>query len=137
MANARGEINRFQRLSGGSAQASTIAKPSLPVGFASGNFGALASHAMTADKPQTPVWRRGNSFVAAVSFGLNARTAKSILYRAANQSDVNSKHFQDHGDVHKGQFKDVLFYPEDYRQNFGAQVSSRATLIVGMICKAP
>ena len=38
-----GEINRFQRLTDDIVQPVDDAKPSLPVGFASSNWGALAS----------------------------------------------------------------------------------------------
>ena len=59
---------------------------------------------------------RGNSFVAAVSFGKRV-TAKSIL-AGGESSDVNSKHFQDQAEMYtKGQFKEVLFYPEDIAKN--------------------
>ncbi|TXI90751.1 MAG: acylase [Burkholderiaceae bacterium] len=112
-----GEINRFQRLSGEIGAGFDDSKPSLPVGFASGNFGALASYAMTAKQTTKRLYGdRGNSFVAAVSFGRRV-TAKSIL-AGGESSDVNSKHFQDQAEMYsKGQFKDVLFYPEDITKN--------------------
>ena len=112
-----GEINRFQRLSGDVKAGFDDSKPSLPVGFASGNFGALASYAMTAKQTTKRIYGdRGNSFVAAVSFGKRV-TAKSIL-AGGESSDVNSKHFQDQAEMYtKGQFKEVLFYPEDIAKN--------------------
>jgi acyl-homoserine-lactone acylase len=112
-----GEINRFQRLSGDVNAGFDDSKPSFPVGFASGNWGALASFGMTAKQTTKRIYGdRGNSFVAAVSFGKRV-SAKSIL-AGGESSNVNSKHFQDQAEMYsKGQFKDVLFYPEDIAKN--------------------
>jgi acyl-homoserine-lactone acylase len=59
---------------------------------------------------------RGNSFVAVVSFGPRLQ-AKSIL-AGGNSGDPNSPHFNDQGEMYsKGEFKDVLFYPEDIEKH--------------------
>ena len=108
-----GEINRFQRLSGDIDAGYDDSKPSFPVAFASGTWGSLASFGMTAKQTTKRIYGdRGNSFVAAVSFGPRL-VAKSIL-AGGESSDINSPHFQDQAQMYsKGQFKDVLFYPED------------------------
>ncbi len=108
-----GEINRFQRLSGAVDQQYDDSQPSYPVGFASANWGALASFGMVAKQSTKRIYGdRGNSFVAAVEFGPRLR-AKSIL--AGGQSaDPASKHFNDQAAMYsRGAFKDVLFYKDD------------------------
>jgi acyl-homoserine lactone acylase PvdQ len=58
----------------------------------------------------------GNSFVAVVEFGRKVR-AKSVV-TGGSSGDPASKHFNDQSPLYaNGQFKDVLFYPEDYRRN--------------------
>ncbi|MFA9274055.1 MAG: penicillin acylase family protein [Candidatus Aquirickettsiella gammari] len=108
-----GEINRFQRLSGEIDAAYDDSKPSWPVAFASGNWGSLASFGMVAKQTTKRIYGdRGNSFVAVVSFGPRIQ-AKSILAGGVN-SDPKSPHFNDQAEMYsKGEFKDVLFYPED------------------------
>lgn len=108
-----GEINRFQRLSGDIDAKYDDSKPSFPVAFASGNWGSLASFGMVAKQTTKRIYGdRGNSFVAVVSFGPRIQ-AKSILAGGVN-SDPKSPHFNDQGEMYsKGEFKDVLFYPED------------------------
>lgn len=108
-----GEINRFQRLTGDIVQPFDDGKPSIPVPYASGNWGALAAYGMTSPQTTKRLYgERGNSFVAAVEFGPRIR-AKSIL--AGGQSgDPASPHFSDQADMYaRGEFKDVLFYKED------------------------
>ena len=114
---AWGEINRFQRLSGDIHASYDDDKPSWPVAFASGNWGALASYGMTAKQTTKRIYGdRGNSFVAVVSFGPRLQ-AKSIL-AGGNSGDPKSPHFNDQGEMYsKGEFKDVLFYPEDIEKN--------------------
>lgn len=112
-----GEINRFQRLTGDIVQPFDDSKPSLPVPFASGNWGALAAYGMTSQQRTKRIYgERGNSFVAAVEFGPRIR-AKSIL--AGGQSgDPASPHFNDQAEMYaRGEFKDVLFYKEDIEKN--------------------
>ncbi|MNM20518.1 Glutaryl-7-aminocephalosporanic-acid acylase precursor [compost metagenome] len=108
-----GEINRFQRLTGDVVQPFDDAKPSLPVPYASGNWGALAAYGQSSKSTTRRIYgERGNSFVAAVEFGPRIK-AKSIL--AGGQSgDPTSPHFNDQAAMYaRGAFKEVLFYPED------------------------
>lgn len=112
-----GEINRFQRLSGDVDQQYDDGKPSIPVAFASANWGSLASFGMSARQNTRRIYGdRGNSFVAAVEFGPRIK-AKSIL--AGGQSgDPRSPHFNDQAAMYaRGEFKDVLFYKEDIERN--------------------
>jgi acyl-homoserine lactone acylase PvdQ len=112
-----GELNRFQRVSGDLEQPYSDAKPSLPVGFASSAWGCLPSYtSRTFPGTQKRYGVNGNSFVCAVEFGDRVR-AKSLL--AGGQSgDPNSPHFADQAAMYaQGQFKDVLFYPEEVRQH--------------------
>lgn len=112
-----GEINRFQRLSGAVNGQYDDSQPSYPVGFASANWGSLASFGMVAKQTTKRIYGdRGNSFVAAVEFGPRVR-AKSIL--AGGQSaDPRSPHFNDQAAMYsRGEFKEVLFYKEDILKN--------------------
>lgn len=112
-----GEINRYQRLTGDIVQPFDDAQPSLPVPYASGNWGALAAYGQSSKSTTKRIYgERGNSFVAAVEFGPRIR-AKSIL--AGGQSgDPQSPHFQDQAVMYaRGQFKEVLFYPEQVEQH--------------------
>lgn len=108
-----GEINRFQRLTGDIQQQFDDTKPSVPVGMASGNWGALASFGARGSVGTKRIYGSyGNSFVAVVEFGEKVK-AKSML--AGGQSgDPSSPHFNDqlqrYADV---QFKDVAYYRED------------------------
>ncbi len=108
-----GEINRFQRLSGAIDAGFDDAKPYVPVGLASGNWGALAAYGARATENTKRLYGyRGNSFVAVVEFGEKVR-AKSIL-AGGQQADPNSPHFFDQAQRYAdAQFKEVLFYRED------------------------
>ncbi|MBA5687571.1 penicillin acylase family protein [Rugamonas apoptosis] len=112
-----GEINRFQRLTGDIVQPFDDSKPSLPVGFASANWGALASFGMTSKANTKRIYgERGNSFVAAVEFGPRIK-ARSIL-AGGESGDPASPHFNDQAAMYaRGEFKDVLFYKEDVEKN--------------------
>ena len=107
-----GEINRFQRVNGNIKQPFDDAKPSLPVGFASGRWGALASYGARQYDTKRIYGTSGNSFVAVVEFGDKVK-AKSML--AGGQSgDPQSPHFYDQAQRYIDvQFKDVLYYRED------------------------
>ncbi|MET0267688.1 MAG: penicillin acylase family protein, partial [Duganella sp.] len=116
-----GEINRFQRLTGDLVQPFDDSKPSLPVAYPSGNWGALAAYGMTSKQTTRRIYgERGNSFVAAVEFGPRIK-ARSIL--AGGQSgDPASPHFADQAEMFvRGEFKEVLFYREDVERNLERQ----------------
>jgi len=109
-----GDVNRYQRLNGDIKQKFDDTKPSIPIGFASGRWGALAAYGVSYRNPDAKkiYGTRGNSFVAVVEFGDTVK-AKTIL--AGGQSgDPNSPHFndqaQDYADV---KFKDVPYYKDD------------------------
>ncbi|WP_394974730.1 acylase [uncultured Croceitalea sp.] len=109
-----GEVNRYQRLNGDIRQEFDDNKPSIPIGFASGRWGALAAYGAryTTEGAKKIYGTRGNSFVAAVEFGEKVK-AKTIL--AGGQSgNPKSPHFNDqiqkYADV---DWKDVPFYKTD------------------------
>ncbi len=108
-----GEINRFQRLSGAIDADFDDTKPYVPVGLASGNWGALAAYGARATSTTKRLYGyRGNSFVAVVEFGAKVR-AKSML-AGGQQADPNSPNFFDQGQRYAdAQFKEVAFYRED------------------------
>jgi acyl-homoserine-lactone acylase len=110
-----GEINRFQRLTDDIVQPFDDAKPSLPVGFAPSQWGALASFDWSKPRSTKRIYGSvGNSFVAAVDFGPTVR-AKAIM-SGGESSDPSSPHFTDQALMFsQGRFRDVLFYPEDVR----------------------
>ncbi len=108
-----GEINRLQRLTADIVQPFDDGKASLPVGFAPGQWGALAS--FDSIKPRTTkriYGSSGNSFVAAVEFGPTVR-AKAIM-TGGESADPSSPHFADQALMYtEGRFRDVLFTPQD------------------------
>jgi acyl-homoserine lactone acylase PvdQ len=108
-----GEINRFQRLSGDIDAGFDDGKPYVPIGLASGNWGALAAYGARATENTKRLYGyRGNSFVAVVEFGAKVR-AKSIL-AGGQQADPNSPHFFDQAQRYAdAKFKEVPFYRED------------------------
>ncbi len=108
-----GEVNRYQRLNGDIRQPFNDSKPSIPIGFASGRWGALAAYGARYDNNTKKMYgTRGNSFVAAVEFGEKVK-AKTIL--AGGQSgDPRSPHFDDQIQRYANvQWKDVPYYKED------------------------
>jgi len=110
-----GEINRFQRLTDAIVQPFDDAKPSLPVGFAPAQWGALASIDWTKPRTTKKIYgAKGNSFVAAVEFGPTIH-AKAIMSGGAS-GDPASPHFTDQALMFsQGRFRDVYFDPEDVR----------------------
>ena len=112
-----GEINRYQRITGDLVQNFDDNAPSVPVGFASGRWGALASFgARTYPGTRRMYGTSGNSFVAAVEFGRTLR-AKAITVGGL-QSDPESPHFDDQAEMYaNGEFRDVLFYRDDIEAN--------------------
>ena len=112
-----GKFNRYQRNDGEIFQEFDDAQPSLPVGMASGSWGALASFGTRFGKnTKRQYGTSGNSFVAVVEFGDKVK-AKSML--AGGQSrDPNSPHFNDQSQRYvDGEFKDVVYYREDVEKS--------------------
>lgn len=108
-----GDINRFQRLNGDIRQPFNDSKPSIPVGLASGRWGALASFGARAYEGTKRIYgTSGNSFVAVVEFGDSVK-AKTLL--AGGQSGhLDSPHFDDQSQRYVDrQFKDVAYYRID------------------------
>ncbi len=108
-----GEINRFQRLTGDIVQPFDDAKPSIPVKFASAQWGSLASfgaHAYPGTKKYYGT--SGNSFVAVVEFGDKVR-ARAVT-AGGESGDPKSPHFDDQASRYaSGDLRDVYFYPAD------------------------
>lgn len=108
-----GEFNRYQRNDGKINQDFDDHKASIPVGMASGRWGALASYGTRFGKDTKRQYgTSGNSFVAVVEFG-DKVTAKTML--AGGQSgDPDSPHFSDQSQRYAdGKFKDAAYYKED------------------------
>jgi acyl-homoserine-lactone acylase len=108
-----GEIARYQRINGDIVQAFDDDAPSLPVGMASGSWGALAAFGARSYPDTKRIYgTAGNSFVAVVEFG-DRVVAKSLL--AGGQSgDPSSPHFDDQAQRYVDrEFKDVAYYRED------------------------
>jgi acyl-homoserine-lactone acylase len=108
-----GEINRFQRISNDVANpTSSDAAPSIPIPFADGNFGSLAS-VRSRPKPGTKRWYGdyGNSFVAVVEFGKRVR-ARAVT-AGGESGHPDSPHFADQAQRYaSGNLRDVYFYPD-------------------------
>jgi acyl-homoserine-lactone acylase len=110
---AWGEINRFQRLTDDIVQPFDDGKPSLPVGLAPSQWGALASFDSVKPRSTKKIYGSvGNSFVAAVEFGPTVR-AKAIM-TGGESGDPSSPHFTDQAAMYsEGRLRDVLFTPQD------------------------
>lgn len=108
-----GEINRYQRLDGSIRQAYNDTLASIPVGMASGRWGALASFGARSYQGTKRIYgSSGNSFVAVVEFGEKVK-AKSML-AGGQSSDPNSPHFSDQAQRYADcKFKEVAFYRKD------------------------
>jgi acyl-homoserine-lactone acylase len=108
-----GDINRLQRLTGDIDLPVDDLQPSIPIGLASGRWGALAAFgARSVNGSKKLYGYRGNSFVAVVEFGDKVK-AKSLLAGGQN-GDPDSAHFYDQAQRYaKGQFKDIAYYKED------------------------
>ena len=108
-----GEYNRYQRINGDIVQQFNDSLESVPIGMASGYWGALDSFGTRHGKNTRRVYGvGGNSFVAVVEFGKKV-SAKSLL--AGGQSgDPESEHFDDQVKLYAdGRFKTVAYYRED------------------------
>jgi len=110
-----GEINRIQRISPAISPTYSDTAPSLPVPFAEGSYGSLAS--LRADqKPGTRRWygNYGNSFVAVVEFGKRVR-ARAVT-AGGESGHPDSPHFNDEAQRYaSGDLREVYFYPEQLR----------------------
>ena len=108
-----GDINRFQRLTADVVHPFDDDAPSIPVGFASGRWGSLASFGAR-PRNGSKKWygTSGNSFVAIVEFGDRVR-ARAIT--AGGQSgDPTSPHFNDQAfRFCTGDLREVWFYRDD------------------------
>jgi len=108
-----GEINRFQRLTGDIVQPFTDAGPSVPVMFASSQWGSLASfgaHAYPGTKKYYGT--SGNSFVAVVEFG--PKVSAVAVTAGGESGDPKSPHFNDQAVRYAtGALRKVYFYPAD------------------------
>ena len=108
-----GEECRYQRLTGKITESYDDRKPSIAVGLVASSFGQLPSF-VSKVMPNTRkrYGYSGNSFIAAVEFGKRIK-ARTII-TGGESSDPASPHFSDQAAMYlTGQFKDVLFYPED------------------------
>ncbi|MBC3785673.1 penicillin acylase family protein [Spirosoma utsteinense] len=112
-----GDINRYQRLTGKIQETYDDQKPSIPVGFTSSAWGSLAAFAAkTYPGTKKRYGSVGNSFVAVVEFGKRV-TARSVV-TGGQSSRPGMKHFTDQAPLYcEGNFKDVLFYPEDVQKH--------------------
>jgi len=108
-----GVVNRFQRIWPAIDHPFSDAAPSLPLPFASGRWGSLASVG-SEPKAGTKRWygTSGNSFVAVVEFGPRVR-AKAVS--AGGQSgNPSSPHFNDQSARYAaGDLRPVYFYPDE------------------------
>jgi acyl-homoserine lactone acylase PvdQ len=107
-----GEINRFQRLTGDLVQPFNDNGPSIPVGFASGRWGSLASFgARTYPGTRRMYGTSGNSFVAVVEFG--DRVQAKAVTAGGESGNPASPHFNDQAKRYStGDLRDVYFYRE-------------------------
>ena len=105
-----GDINRYQRITGDIQQDFNDDQPSLPVAFASGRWGSLASFgARKYPGTKRMYGTSGNSFVAFVEFGEQVK-AMSIS-TGGGSGDPASPHFDDQALMYtQGQFKPVHYY---------------------------
>jgi len=111
-----GEINRFQRISRAITNpAFSDDAPSVPVPFADGYWGSLAS-IRSEPRGGTKRWYGdyGNSFVAVVEFGKRVRAR--ALTAGGESGDPASRHFNDQALRYaSGALREVYFYPDQLR----------------------
>ncbi|MFM9905603.1 MAG: acylase [Pyrinomonadaceae bacterium] len=110
-----GDVNRFQRITDDIVHPFDDAKPSIPVGFTSGNWGSLASFgARPFNGSKKWYGTSGNSFVAVVEFGKTVR-AKAVT-AGGESGNPASKHFNDQAQRYAdGNLRDVYFYPKQLK----------------------
>jgi acyl-homoserine-lactone acylase len=110
-----GEINRFQRISPAIDHPFSDAAPSVPIPFAWGIYGSLASSS-SSPKAGTKKWygTSGNSFVAVVEFGKRVR-AKAVT-AGGESGNPTSPHFNDEALRYaSGALRNVYFYPDELK----------------------
>jgi acyl-homoserine-lactone acylase len=110
-----GEINRIQRISSAINPPYSDSAPSLPVPFAEGRWGSLAS-LRSEQKPGTKRWygNYGNSFVAVVEFGKRVRA--HAVTAGGESGNPASPHFND--EAHRyasGNLREVYFWPDQLK----------------------
>jgi acyl-homoserine-lactone acylase len=107
-----GQINRFQRVNDDIVPHFDDAQPSIPVPFASAQWGSLASFGAKR-YPDTKKYygSSGNSFVAVIEFG--PRIHARAVTAGGESGDAASKHFADEaGRYASGDLREVYFYPD-------------------------
>jgi acyl-homoserine lactone acylase PvdQ len=112
-----GDINRFQRLNGDILPRFDDARPSLPVGFTSGQWGSLAAF-VARPYPGARKWygATGNTFVAVVEFGRTVR-ARAVTAGGASSSPA-SRHFNDQAQRYSvGDLREVYFYRSEVQRH--------------------
>ncbi len=112
-----GDINRFQRLNGEILPRFDDARPSLPVGFTSGQWGSLAAF-VARPYPGARKWygATGNTFVAVVEFGRSVR-ARAVTAGGASGSPA-SRHFIDQAQRYSvGDLREVYFYRSEVQRH--------------------
>ena len=110
-----GEINRIQRISPAINPPYSDSAPSLPVPFAEGSYGSLAS-LRSEQKPGTKRWygNYGNSFVAVVEFDKRVR-ARAVT-AGGESGNPSSPHFNDEAQRYaSGDLRTVYFYPDQLK----------------------
>jgi acyl-homoserine-lactone acylase len=110
-----GELNRFQRISPAINPTYSDAAPSIPVPFAEGRWGSLAS-IRSERKPVTKRWygNYGNSFVAVVEFGKRVR-ARAVT-AGGESGHPESPHFADEIQRYaSGDLREVYFYSDQLK----------------------
>jgi acyl-homoserine-lactone acylase len=111
-----GEINRIQRISPLINPPYSDSAPSLPVPFAEGSYGSLAS-LRALPRPGTKRWYGdyGNSFVAVVEFGPKRVRAHAVT-AGGESGHPNSPHFNDEAQRYaSGDLRTVYFYPDQLK----------------------
>ncbi len=118
-----GEINRFQRLTDDIVQPFDDSKPSLPVGFAPSQWGALASVDWTKPRHTKKIYgAEGNSFVAAVEFGPTIH-AKAIMSGGASGDPALAPFHRSGPDVQSGTLPRCAVQPRGCPRPRRAQLS--------------
>jgi acyl-homoserine-lactone acylase len=110
-----GEINRAQRIDPSIKPRYSDSGPSIPVPFAEGRYGSLAS-VRSSPKPGTKKWYGdyGNSFVAVVEFGPRVRA--HAITAGGESGNPASPHFNDEALRYaSGDLRPVYFYPEQLK----------------------